>query len=70
MRTVNDHYMKLFILTTFALLVFGIASQVMSEAMGYTLMVGEYFLYLLPSIATGLFLLSCKRLRWDIHSKQ
>lgn len=35
------------------LLAFGITAQILSEMMGYTLMVGEYFLYLLPSIATG-----------------
>lgn len=42
-----------FSIATFALLAFGIAAQLMSEAMGYTPMLTDYFSYLLPMIAGG-----------------
>ena len=35
------------------LLTFGIMAQILSELMGYTPLLTDYFLYLLPSVAAG-----------------
>lgn len=44
---------KLLGISTFALLAFGIFAQVLSEMMGYTPMLDDYFLYLLPTVIVG-----------------
>lgn len=49
----KNWFTTMFPTASLALLVFGIAAQLMSEAMGYTPMLKEYFTYLLPMVAGG-----------------
>lgn len=44
---------KAFLIMNVILLVFGIMAQILSELMGYTPLLTDYFLYLLPSVAAG-----------------
>lgn len=44
---------KAFGIMSVLLLVFGIGTQIMSELMGYTPLLTDYFLHLLPSVAVG-----------------
>ena len=44
---------KSFLIMNAILLAFGIIAQILSELMGYTSLLADYFLYLLPSVAAG-----------------
>lgn len=46
-------FTTMFHIAGFALLAFGVMAQLLSEMMGYTPMLADYFLHLLPSVAAG-----------------
>ncbi|MBQ8834346.1 MAG: hypothetical protein IJX67_02990 [Oscillospiraceae bacterium] len=46
-------FKKAFLIMSSILLTFGIMAQILSEMMGYTPLLADYFLHLLPSVAAG-----------------
>ena len=52
-KTENSRYEKAFLIMNVILLAFGIMAQILSEMMGYTPMLADYFLHLLSSVAAG-----------------
>lgn len=52
-KTENSRFEKAFLIMNVILLAFGIMAQILSELMGYTPLLTDYFLHLLPSVAAG-----------------